>query len=484
VIQTPRLISARVRTLAAILLVACAGLIIAGAVTFGVQYARTLSGLDERLTAKIDSLPEASDDETTPEYVTRLVSGFLPLPNEAVVGLIDGQARTYPQAGTSFSAVDDPAVVKDAVAAVRGTGETTLGTVTTKAGAVRYIAVPVGVGGDPAEGIYLRVVDIDAELAPLNGSVLTYTVTGFIVLLGLGAAGWFVTGRLLSPLRRLRDAADSVTFDDLRARVPETGDDEFADLSRTMNLMLERLELSIESQQQLLDDIRHELKTPITIVRGHLEMMDVDDPADVASTRDIGITELDRLTRLVEDFDLLSSAQDEQFSMRPLDVGLLTERVGELVSAIPGHPFSIAHISRGVFMGDGDRLTQAWLQLADNAAKYTPSGSPIEIGSELDATEVRLWVRDHGDGIPASARLRIFRRFDRADAHRTVGGSGLGLAIVEAIAKAHRGTCDVTDTAGGGATFTIHIPVGDNPDSLVPTPVRAGDVVLQREATT
>jgi signal transduction histidine kinase len=482
--QTPRTISARVRTLGTILAVACAGLIIAGGVTFAVQYARTLGELDDRLYAKIASLPKADADENTREYLDRLVSGFLPLPNEAVVGVVDGDVAVYPQAGTDFPAVDDPAVVHAAVSAVERTGKTAVGTVSTASESVRFIAAPLGVDGDPAEALYLRAVSIDDELAPLNGSVLTYSITGFVVLIGLGVASWFVTGRLLSPLRRLRDAADSVTFDDLRARVPETGHDEFAALSRTMNSMLERLEDSVDSQQQLLDDIRHELKTPITIVRGHLEMMDVDDPADVAGTRDIGIAELDRLTRLVEDIDLLSSAQDDQFSMRPIDVGLLTERVSELISAIPGHPFSIARLARGVLIGDADRLTQAWLQLVDNAAKYTPVGSPIEIGSELGETEVCLWVRDHGAGIPASARRRIFRRFDRAEAHRTVGGSGLGLAIVEAIARAHSGSCVVTDTEGGGATFTIHIPVGDQPDTVVPTPVRAGDVVLQREATT
>lgn len=478
------MISARVRTLGTILIVACAGLIIAGGVTFAVQYARTLVGIDVRLHSKINSLPEPSSDEDTRAYASRLVAGFLPLENEAVAGIIDGTVQALPEAGTQFDAMSDPAVVDAAVAAVAETGKTALGTVNTAEGGVRFIAAPIGTGDDPTEGLYIRIVSIDAELAPLNGSVLTYGITGIIVLAGLGAVSWFMTGRLLSPLRRLRDAAESVTFDDLRARVPENSDGEFGELSRTMNLMLERLEMSVESQQQLLDDIRHELKTPITIVRGHLEMMDVEDPSDVASTRDIGITELDRLTRLVEDIDLLSSAQDDQFSMRPIDVGLLTERVSELITAIPGHPFSIAQLARGVLIGDADRLTQAWLQLADNAAKYTPAGTPIEIGSELDATEVRLWVRDHGAGIPASARRRIFRRFDRAEAHRTVGGSGLGLAIVEAIAHAHSGTCEVTDTEGGGATFTIHIPVGDHPDTLIPTPVRAGDVVLQREATT
>ncbi|MDR6201071.1 signal transduction histidine kinase [Microbacterium sp. SORGH_AS428] len=300
----------------------------------------------------------------------------------------------------------------------------------------------------------------------------------------LGFASWFFTGRLLSPLRQLREAADAVTLDDLGTRVPEEGDHEIADLSRTMNSMLDRLEASVSSQRQLLDDIRHELKTPITIVRGHLEMMNVDDREDVIGIRDMGISELDRMTRLVDDIDLLSSAQGDQFEMRPVDLGTLTERVGELVSAISGHPFSLARSARGVVVADADRLTQAWLQLADNAAKYTPAGSPIEVGSDVVDGEARLWVRDHGAGIPPAARRRIFQRFARVDANRSVEGSGLGLAIVEAIAQAHGGSVDVTDTPGGGATFTVRVPTSGHPSTLVPTPVRAGDVVLQREATT
>ena len=100
-------------------------------------------------------------------------------------------------------------------------------------------------------------------------------------------------------------------------------------------------------------------------------------------------------------------------------------------------------------------------------------------GSRLDGSGVQLWVQDHGAGIPPAARHRIFRRFDRAHGKRSVGGSGLGLAIVDAIAKGHGGLCAVTDTPDGGATFTMHLPL---PAAELPAPVRAGDVVMQREA--
>ena len=475
--------SARVKTLGAILVVACAGLLLVGGVTFSIQYARTIDDVDDRLRERVSSLRPVETFDTAQAYLDSAVSGYLAAQNEGVVGVIDGSAEIQPDAGNRFAAVETPELLAAARDAF-GMRTPTIGTVSTDAGDVRYIASPVHVPGDPTDAVYLRAVDLDVEFAPVDSAITTYIVAATVVMAALGFASWFLTGRLLSPLRQLREAADAVSFDDLGTRVPEEGDHEFADLSRTMNSMLDRLESSVGSQRQLLDDIRHELKTPITIVRGHLEMMDVDDRDDVVGIREMGISELDRMTRLVDDIDLLSSAQGDQFEMRPIDVGMLTERVGELAAAIPAHPFTVRTRGRGVIVGDADRLTQAWLQLADNAAKYTPAGSPIEIGSDLDQHEARLWVRDHGAGIPPAARRRIFQRFARVDANRSIGGSGLGLAIVETIAQAHLGSCEVTDTPGGGATFTIHVPTGHSPASVIPTPVRAGDVVLQREATT
>lgn len=238
---------------------------------------------------------------------------------------------------------------------------------------------------------------------------------------------------------------------------------------------------SFDAQRRLLDDVRHELKTPITIVRGHLEVMDPADARDVTAIRDLGIAELDRMTRLIGDIDLLAAVETDQLTMSDVDLSVLTQQLSELVTVIPGHTWSTEQRAEGVIRGDRDRLLQAWMQLADNAAKYTPPGSPIELGSAVHASGAQLWVRDHGPGIPHAVRHRIFRRFDRGSGKRTVGGSGLGLAIVDAIAKSHGGHCAVADTPGGGATFTIEIPIGTR--ASLPTPVRAGDVVLQREAS-
>ncbi|WP_300593033.1 HAMP domain-containing sensor histidine kinase [Microbacterium sp.] len=315
---------------------------------------------------------------------------------------------------------------------------------------------------------------------PLDGLLIPMIVFGVasVVTIALVAlVGWFVAGAALRSIAEVREVADSMTLADLSRRLPSEGGDSIADLSQTVNSMLDRLEGSVDSQRQLLDDVRHELKTPITIVRGHLEIMNASDPADVEATRAIGMAELDRLNRLVEDIDLLAAAETDTYASDEIDLAALSTRMADMVAVIPGHDWRVTDRASGLMLGDGDRLLQAWLQLADNASKYSPDASPIDIGSTADAGEVRFWVRDHGPGVPPAMRHRIFRRFDRAGRRRSVGGSGLGLAIVDAIAKGHGGHCEVTDTPGGGATFTIHVP--HTSGASYPAPVRADDVIHQ-----
>jgi len=508
--RSRRPISARTRILGAIIAVACVGLAIVGSVTFIAQRQRVIDGVDFRLKSQVDALRTVASESTgatpTPspsattataaealdvadyssvaDYLHDAVARLVPAQNEASVAVIDGRPRYQPRTLSGFDISGNTALIDRAVAdaAKSKNGDAAIGTVVTSQGSLRYIAIPVTMAGDPDKGVYIRAVDLGAELAPVTASMITYGIAALAVLAAIGAVGWFVAGRLLSPIRHLRDTADSITIADLGTRIPTQGNDDISDMTRTVNSMLDRLEGSVDVQRQLLDDVRHELKTPITVVRGHLELMDATDPTDVDSTRALGIAELDRMTRLVEDIDMLASVEGgEPLTLHEVDVAPLTRRLGELVEVIPAHTWHVEAIADARVYGDPDRLLQAWLQLADNAAKYTPTGTPVEVGSTASPSEVRLWVRDHGPGIAPAARHRIFRRFDRGGGRRTVGGSGLGLAIVDAIMKAHGGACDITDSPGGGATFVLRVPVRA-PEPQLPQPVRAGDVVLQREA--
>jgi two-component system OmpR family sensor kinase len=497
-----RPLSARARILGAILAVACIGLAIVGSVTFLVQRERVLNEVNDRLKTQTERLETvaggdqaatdaagsgattASEDlqidqfASVEDYLYSAVARLVPARNEAALAIIDGKARYRPSTLSGFDISGNQQLI-DRVITETADGESKTGTAVTDQGSLKYIAIPVSMEGDPQSGIYVRAIDLGAELSPVTAAITTYSLAAIVVLGAIGFVGWFVAGRLLSPIRDLRDAADAITLDDMSPRLAPQGNDDISDLTRTVNSMLDRLEGSVDVQRQLLDDVRHELKTPITIVRGHLELMDPSDAADVATTREIGMAELDRMTRLVDDIDLLATVEGDGFAMAEVDLAALTARIGELVAVIPGHAWSVEAVAEGRIEGDSDRLLQAWLQLADNAAKYTPDGGRIELGSTLDRSGAHLWVADHGPGIPPASRHRIFRRFDRAQGKRSVGGSGLGLAIVDAIAKGHGGQCQVTDTPGGGATFTIHLPL---PTAELPAPVRAGDVVMQRES--
>lgn len=501
--RASRPLSARARILGAILAVACIGLALVGSVTFLAQRERVLTEVDDRLEEQVARLvtvagtrqapadadgsapATASEDvriedfATVADFLYSAVARLVPARNEGAVAIIDGATRYRPGTLSGIDISQNQELV-DRVVAETADGQTKIGTAVTEQGSLRYIAIPVSMPGDPQQGVYVRAVDLGAELSPVTAAITTYAIAAILMLVTIGVVGWFVAGRLLSPIRDLRRAADAITIDDLSTRLSPQGNDDISDLSRTVNSMLDRLEGSVDVQRQLLDDVRHELKTPITIVRGHLELMDPGDADDVAATREIGMAELDRMTRLVDDIDLLATVEGDAFMMTEVDLAALTARIGELVAVIPDHTWIVAQTAQGRIAADPDRLLQAWLQLADNAAKYTPAGTAIELGSAIDEAGAWIWVADRGPGIPPALRHRIFRRFDRAHGARAVGGSGLGLAIVDAIAKAHGGQCVVTDTEGGGATFTIRLP---KTVAELPAPVRAGDVVLQRDAT-
>ena len=227
-------------------------------------------------------------------------------------------------------------------------------------------------------------------------------------------------------------------------------------MAHTFNSMLDTIQGAFSSQLTLLDDAGHELRTPITIVRGHLELMDVTNPDDVAAVRELAIDELDRMHRLADDLVLLAKAERPDFvSRHPVDAGPFIDRLLELLRGIDDHDWQIESRVEAIIDIDEQRMTQAMLQLAANAAKFSPAGSLIRLGVSVDR-DVRLWVTDEGPGIPEDRQEEIFERFGRADS--TVEGSGLGLPIVAAIAAAHGGRVEVDSAPGRGSTFTIIIP--------------------------
>ena len=280
------------------------------------------------------------------------------------------------------------------------------------------------------------------------------------MLLLASLLAYVIAGRVLAPLRGLKDTARSISETDFTRRIDVLGNDEIAELGRTFNAMLDRLEAAFASQKEFVADAGHELRTPITIIRGHLELLG-DDPDERRETIELVCDELDRMSRFVDDLLLLVAAERADFlRLADVDLDVLSEELMAKASALAPREWHAEAVGAGRLVADRHRLTQAVMQLAQNAAQHTGSGDRIALGSALENGHARLWVSDSGPGVPDDERARIFDRFARGrTATRRSEGAGLGLAIVRAIAEAHGGHVELARRSGSGATFTIVIPV-------------------------
>ena len=317
---------------------------------------------------------------------------------------------------------------------------------------------------------YVAAYFLDRELAELGDTIRTYAVAAVLAWTALVGAAWLFTARILRPVHELRATAARISDSDLSGRIEVRGDRELAALGQTFNGMLDRLQEALGSQRRMLDDAGHELRTPITVIRGHLELMDPLKVEDVLSTRDLAIDELDRMSGLVEDLLVLAKARRPDFlTPQPTDVADLVRRVVDKASSLAPRAWQVDSAPGGLAVIDPHRLTQALLQLAANAVAVTRDGDAIGMGCAFTQTHVQFWVRDTGPGVPVADRQVIFERWQSGPADRDGSrGTGLGLAIVRAIAVAHSGTVSVTAASpAGGALFIIALPIGE-PDATEP----------------
>ncbi|MGH9135680.1 MAG: sensor histidine kinase [Acidimicrobiales bacterium] len=332
------------------------------------------------------------------------------------------------------------------------------GRLSTDAGPVRYLAVPLTFEGQ-TQGVLVFATFTQGQRDDIEAQSRVSAAVAAGVLLLATAVAWAVAGRLLRPVRQLTAAAEAIDDSDLGRRIPVEGNDEIARLARRFNEMLDRLQGSFATQQTFVDDAGHELRTPITVVRGHLELMG-DDPDEQRETIALVTDELDRMTRIVDDLLLLAKSEQPDFLQRqPVDVADLTTDLLDKASALGDNDWHLDMTAPGTVNADPQRITQAVLNLARNAVEHATPGGEIGLGSRWGDDGLRLWVRDDGPGIDPADRDRIFERFARGgEGRRRTGGAGLGLAIVRSIATAHGGRVELDSTPGGGATFTIVLP--------------------------
>jgi signal transduction histidine kinase len=247
------------------------------------------------------------------------------------------------------------------------------------------------------------------------------------------------------------------------------GKDEITELTVTFNEMLERLQAAFTSQRNFINDAGHELQTPITIVRGHLELLNEEIPPEQYEAVELVIDELDRMSRIVNELLLLAKAEQPDFLyLETVELSLLIEELYAKATALAFRDWHLDAKAAGKIVVDRQRITQAVVNLAQNATQHTKEGDTIALGSALTGDSVRFWVRDTGEGIALADQERIFQRFARgSNGRRRSEGAGLGLAIVRAIAEAHGGMVELMSQPGCGSTFTIVIPLKNPSQGIV-----------------
>ena len=228
--------------------------------------------------------------------------------NETMIALVDGQPYARDDQDPPLRLDEQPEVVARFAAST----QPGLDTINTARGTVRYGAVPVRVAGSPETGVFVVAVFRDLERADINSATWTFAAVAFGTLALAAVAALLIAGRVLRPIRLVRQTAQQISATDLSRRIPVEGNDDVAELARTFNGMLDRLQATFEGQRQFLNDASHELRTPITIVQGHLELAE-SDPSTRTESLAIVMDELERMRRIVEDLLMLARSDSPNF---------------------------------------------------------------------------------------------------------------------------------------------------------------------------
>ncbi|MEL7330141.1 MAG: ATP-binding protein [Cyanobacteria bacterium J06559_1] len=315
--------------------------------------------------------------------------------------------------------------------------------------------------------IAVSLQTIDQDMAVIR-NIFLLAIPSTLLMIAAGA--WVLSGSALKPVRKLTRVIQQVTATGLDQQVPiGSADVEFVELIEVFNEMLVRLERSFKQSSRFSGDAAHELKTPLAILRGELElaMQQAEPGSALQQSLSHLMDEVSRLSTIVRKLLLLSLADAGQMSLRqePVDVGeILTVLVEDIELLAPDLPVKV-DVEKGLKLkGDGDLFTQVLQNLIDNAIKYNlPEGSAdrwLSVTGRLDNDQVKITVANASRKLSAEDRDRIFDRFYRGDLsrNRKREGFGLGLSLSREIARAHKGNLQLDNTAAGETAFTLTLP--------------------------
>lgn len=453
----------RVRIVAAVVLVLLLSSLVSVVLLRGLLYDR----LDDEITADLRQEADefrlrggldAEDGQPYSRDVTATLDAYfsreVPDEGELLLGFVDGRLHAAERAQDA----PPPEELGGAIERWLSVQQEETGRLSTGAGEARYVALPLR--GAPSDGVFVVANFPAYERGELDDAVRTQVLTQTVALAVASLLGLALAGHVLRPLRDLATTARSISDTDLTRRIPVRAADEASQIAVAFNDMLERIERLVVTQRRFLDDAGHELRAPLTVVRGHVELLELDEsPEARARTGALVLGEVDRMHRIVNDLLLLARAEQPDFLRpAPLDLCSFTGDVFTKASALAPRDWRLRLPAATTVLADGQRLTQAVLQLALNACEHTEEGDRIEIGAAVADGTAQLWVADEGPGVAPEDVGRIFERFTRGS--RRGDGAGLGLSIVQAIAEAHGGRLLLLmPSPSCGARFELHLPV-------------------------
>jgi len=365
----------------------------------------------------------------------------------------------------------DPAGFQAALA-----GHERIYTIQAAGASLRVLSQPLHEEEDKIVG----VVQIATPLGQVNRDIAGLTrLLLFILppaLLVAAGAGLFLTNRALRPVKSLTLAATGISPNQLSQRLPVSGADEFDELASAFNRALDRVELSFREREQMMEQLRrftgdasHELRTPLTVIKTNTSVALAEEQPSQEHIHALQQIDraADRMTSLVQDLLLLARSEAGQIplDLRPLSLHEVVNEAIEMFEGRPHAPIQFHEVEAGLTVrGASDQLCRLFLNLLENAVRYTPEDGQIHVTLDRTTTWAVVRVRDTGCGIAPEHLPHLGERFYRADAgrNRKQGGSGLGLAICRSILTRHQGEMSVESEPGQGTTVTVWLPLFDS----------------------
>jgi len=329
------------------------------------------------------------------------------------------------------------------------------------------------------KGKVLYIIQVSGFLKPmyfeLNRLKAALIIFFPLAILFVIASGVFLTKRALRPVDDMICAIRQITFKNLHRTIelPESND-EIKRLAETFNTMLVRLNQAFSSQQQLIQDVSHELKTPLTALKGKQEVAlnKIRSPEEYASVLSVNLEEINKMSRLVENLLALARIENKDSVLKTESIHL-TDNIKQILSSMKPladqKKITLHFSSSGqVFIqGDANQLNRVISNIVDNAIKYTPNNGVVNMELSKENAFAKIVISDTGIGIARDELPHIFDRFYRIDKSRSNPGFGLGLSIARSIVDAHKGKIEVESLPGKGAAFTVFLPLAHSQNHII-----------------